>query len=98
MDRILYRNVKTGTLIRVSVPISGENWILEENYKKQKKQQEPKAEVVEETQETEEVEVKKPTVDKGFTKAEIMQELEAFGIEYNKKANKAELLALLEGA
>lgn len=77
-----YKNIKTGAVIDSSSAICGENWVpvIEE-----KKIVEPVIEIVENP-------VK--TIDE-LTKKEIMAELDSRGIEYNPRANKAELYNLM---
>lgn len=53
---------------------------------------------VEETLEVidEEIEVEETEVDSGILKKDIMQELDALGIEYDKKATRDELFKLMK--
>lgn len=86
-----YINTKTGAIIDSSCVIKGGDWV---KYTEQKNI----SEKIEET--TEVVEVVKQEQDDmidGVTKKEIMQELDAMGIEYNPRAKKEELYNLMLG-
>lgn len=91
MKKYRYRNTKTGATIRSSSRIRGKNWIEVTD--------EVEAEVKEEVKEV----VEKKTIQEkeqiddidGVTKKEIMQELDAMGIEYNPRATKKELYELM---
>jgi len=86
-----YKNTKTGAIIDSSCIINGGDWV---KYTEQKNI----SEKIEET--TEVVEVVKQEQDDmidGVTKKEIMQELDAMGIEYNPRAKKEELYNLMLG-
>lgn len=90
-----YYNTKTRAIIDSPLVISGENWIKYED-KDQVEETEiedVEDEIVEEAEE--EKEIKKSVADKKITKADIENELEALGVEYDKKATKDELYALL---
>ena len=90
-----YYNTKTRAIIDSPLVISGENWIKYED-KDQVEETEIEAaedEIVEEAEEEKEIE--KPAADKKITKAKIENELEALGVEYDKKASKDELYTLL---
>ena len=82
-----YINIKTG--VRLSTPdiISGENWRF---YGKEEK----KEEVKEEPKKVKE-EAKEESDSSGITKKDIMTQLDAMGIEYNRKARKDELYKLM---
>lgn len=82
-----YIHTRTGAIIDSPSPIFGGNWV---KYGEQLKSEK---EVVEKV-ENETVPVVEDT---GITKAEIMKELDAMGIEYDKKAKKDELLDLMKG-
>lgn len=90
-----YYNTKTRAIIDSPLVISGENWIKYED--KDQVEETETAIVEDETIEEadEEKESEKPIVDKKITKAKIENELEALGVEYDKKASKDELYALL---
>lgn len=90
-----YRNKETGIVIDSPGPISGPMW---EEY-------DPDA--PEEVEESEEAPQKEPEAPKEkpapkkmdadeITRADIMRELDAFGIKYDKKATKKELLKVME--
>ncbi|WP_455257321.1 hypothetical protein [Peptoniphilus asaccharolyticus] len=89
---MVYINKVTRAVIDSPTPISGGDWVLRE----QEKREEPAVttETATNTDEETEAEVTEKDID-GLTKADIMQELDAFGIEYNKKATKAELYELM---
>lgn len=79
-----YINTRTGAIIDSPCLISGGDWI---EYGKQK----PKKEVVKEVKKT----VEETSTD--LTKEEVMNELDALGMEYNKKAKKEDLIKLMMG-
>lgn len=90
-----YYNTKTRAIIDSPLVISGENWIKYED-KDQVEETEIEAvedEIIEEAEEEKEIE--KPAAGKKFTKADIENELEALGVEYDKKATKDDLYTLL---
>lgn len=89
-----YYNTKTRAIIDSPLVISGENWI---KYEDKDQVQETEIEAVEDeiVEEVEEKEIEKPSAGKKITKADIENELEALGVEYDKKATKDELYALL---
>lgn len=95
-----YKNLKTGATFSSPCKVSGGNWVLVEDGKpaisepqlisqtENDKKIEPVNEVAEETP-------KSDDAFDGITRAQIMQELDAFGIAYDKKANKKELYDLM---
>lgn len=82
-----YFNKKTGAILDSPSKIYGGQWV--EYDKKDEAQEAP----------TEKVEVKKPVEESStdLTKEEIMNELEALGIDYDKKAKKEDLIKLMMG-
>ena len=82
-----YINKKTGAIVDSPCLISGGDWV---EYDKRKDAEEKP---------TTNIETEKPVEESStdLTKAEIINELEALGIEYDKKAKKEELLTLLMG-
>ena len=89
-----YFNTLTKATIDTEFKISGGNWVLEGDAKKQvlendkaDTEQKPTEIVAEETTGDEKYD--------SVTKAQIMQELDAFGIEYDKKATKRALYDLM---
>lgn len=89
-----YFNTLTKATIDTEFKISGGDWVLEGDAKKQglendkaEAEQKPTGTVVEETTGDEKYD--------SVTKAQIMQELDAFGIEYDKKATKRVLYDLM---
>lgn len=87
---MLYENIKTGVVINSPCLISGGDWVLQSDIKKQT---ESKAEEVIDKEPEDMIEEDDNL--KKLTKEDIMQELDAFGIEYDKKATKAELYDLM---
>lgn len=87
---MIYINTVTRATIDSPTPIFGGDWIL--------KDKEEKEETVAPIEPVEEIEEDAEVVENDMgelTKADIMQELDAFGIEYNKKDTKAELYELM---
>ncbi|MGX7388974.1 hypothetical protein ACWOF5_12180 [Carnobacterium divergens] len=97
-----YKNLKTGATFSSPCKISGGDWIVagmnelketentieqEVDEQQQANQKKVESEVAENKQGDEAYD--------GITRAQIMQELDAFGIEYDKKANKKELYELM---
>ncbi|WP_308533279.1 hypothetical protein [uncultured Peptoniphilus sp.] len=82
-----YFNKKTGAILDSPSKIYGGQWV--EYDKKDASQEAPE----------EKVEVKKPVEENStdLTKEEIMNELEALGIDYDKKAKKEDLIKLMMG-
>lgn len=90
-----YRNLKTGAIFDSPCAISGGDWVAEETtiaIKVEAKHVEVK--VKEKIEEIEDTSVE--GLD-GVTKKEIMQELEAMGIEYDPRARKEILYNLMLG-
>lgn len=92
-----YKNVKTGATFSSPCIISGGDWVLaSEKEPKIETIVEEQPEVVEIVEEPKAEEQEENTADfEGITKAQIMQELDAFGIEYNPNAKKQELYDLM---
>lgn len=82
-----YLNKRTGAILDSPSKIYGGEWI--EYDKKNDIQESPK----------EKIEVKKPVEESStdLTKEEIMNELDALGIDYDKKAKKEDLIKLMMG-
>lgn len=82
-----YFNKKTGAILDSPSKIYGGQWI--EYDKKDDAQEAP----------IEKVEVKKPVEENStdLTKEEVMNELDALGIDYDKKAEKEDLMKLMMG-
>lgn len=89
-----YYNTKTRAIIDSPLVISGENWI---KYEDKDQAEETETAIVEDeiVEKAEEKETEKSSAGKKITKADIENELEALGVEYDKKATKDELYALL---
>lgn len=81
---MIYINKKTGAMIDSPSVISGGNW---EEYKDEV--------VVDSKPDNVDVEDSVPDDVDELTKKDIMQELDAFGIEYNPKMTKDELYNLM---
>lgn len=99
-----YKNLKTGAVIDSSFAISGGDWINAIEFKAQQTGvienpetpitegiTQPDKNVVEETTQEEQ----NSTGQEEITKEQIMQELDAFGIEYNKRDKKQVLYDLM---
>lgn len=91
-----YKNTKTRAIIDSPCKISGGDWMeikeaLEKTAEENRTVEENEEVTVEVTEEKEE-EIEE--ID-GITKKEIMQELDAMGIEYNPRATKKELYDLM---
>lgn len=82
-----YFNKKTGAILDSPSIIYGGDWI---EYDKKDEAQEAPEEKVEVKEE-----VEKDSTE--LTKEEIMNELEALGIDYDKKAKKEDLIKLMMG-
>lgn len=80
-----YLNKKTGAIVDSPSAISGGSWV---EYDKQAKDKAP-------TKVKPKVEAPKDS--SNLTKEEIINELEALGIDYNPKAKKDELIKLMMG-
>ena len=87
-----YKNTKTGAIINSPCTIQGGDWIL---YTEETEVEEIQAEETEEVID-EEIEVEETEVDSGILKKDIIQELDALGIEYDKKATRDELFKLMK--
>ena len=83
---MLYKNTRTGAVLDSPYKISGGDWVPAEDAGKEVKN--------EETSKKEEIK-EEPVKDNGLTKEEIINELEALGIEFDKKAKKEDLYKLL---
>ena len=82
-----YKNTKTGAIFNSPCIIQGGDWVL---YTEEVETEETEEVIVEE------VEVDETEVDSGILKKDIMQELDALGIEYDKKATRDELFKLMK--
>jgi hypothetical protein len=94
-----FKNTKTGAVVDSSFYISGGDWVpFDLTLSKQAEvTSEPTTEEPLKIQENpkEPVDLTGDEAYDGITKKQIIQELDAFGIEYNPKANKPELYALM---
>lgn len=91
-----YRNKETGIVIDSPGPISGPMW---EEYAPDAPEEveEVKEETTQKAPETPKEKPAPKKMDAGeITRADIMRELDAFGIKYDKKATKKELLKVME--
>ena len=89
-----YFNTLTKATIDTEFKVSGGDWVLEDDVEKQVLENDK----VEVEQKSTETVVEETTGDEKYdsvTKAQIMQELDAFGIEYDKKATKRALYDLM---
>ena len=91
-----YFNTLTKATIDTEFKISGGDWVLEDELEK------VVADIVVDTVDDKQKEVERVSEETtgdetydGITKAQIMQELDAFGIEYDKKATKHVLYDLM---
>ena len=91
-----YFNTLTKATIDTEFKISGGDWVLESELEK------VVADIVVDTVDDNQKEVEQVSEETtgddtcdGITKAQIMQELDAFGIEYDKKATKRVLYDLM---
>lgn len=93
-----YINKKTGFVMETDSVLVGA-WILKTEYSQDiSDENETSGEIVEpekNIQETTESETTGDETYDGITKAQIMQELDAFGVEYDKKATKRVLYDLM---
>lgn len=102
-----YINTKTGAVVDSSFSISGGDWVLEAAIKEkevieQEQQIIVEQQVIEQEEQVEEPPKQEPSNPTGasdhydgITKAQIMQELDAFGVTYDKRANKQVLYDLM---
>lgn len=91
-----YFNTLTKATIDTEFKISGGNWVLENESKEavvDVQANDADSKKVEQEQVEEELNLD-GTYDR-ITKAQIMQELDAFGVEYDKRANKQVLYDLM---
>lgn len=108
---MIYKNTKTGAMMISSCIVRGGDWVEVKNDQALNEKQEDQVqdeivenqqdnvqepEIDQEVQQEEQVEQETAAAIPGeITKAEIMQELDAFGIEYNPRAKKQELYDLM---
>lgn len=102
-----YKNLKTGATFSSPCKISGGDWVVagtnEPKDFNSKEIENPIEQKVAEEQQANQKKVESEAAGNkqgdeaydGITRAQIMQELDAFGIEYDKKANKKELYELM---
>lgn len=89
-----YKNTNTGVVIDTPCIVSGGNWLLLDSKAVVEKGKD--IEVGKQTNEVVEPTKEQSTTDfDGITRPQIMQELDAFGIEYDKRANKQTLYDLM---
>lgn len=101
-----YKNTKTGAIISSSCKVSGGDWVPYDKVNLEEKQA-VKVEVVQkEEKPVQETPKPKPKTEKkvesdessdGVTKKQIMQELDAMGIKYDKNDRKDVLYQLMIG-
>lgn len=103
-----YKNLRTGVVIDTPDIIAGGNWVLESDYKSSEEVNEHQENTQEENdveQEQQEIVVEdkeelnqsksEQNNQEEITKVQIMQELDAFGIEYNPRDKKQVLYELM---
>lgn len=101
-----YKNKKTGGVINTPFVISGGDWVphvektkkaveVEESQKEQEDTETVETEPVEQEVVVEEPEEITDNVPEEITKAQIMQELDAFGVKYNPRDKKQVLYDLM---
>lgn len=88
-------NKRTRAVIDSPTMISGGDWVLKGEEEPSQKVIVPNKEVVVEAPVADEMESINTFGMDDLTKADIMQELDAFGIKYDKRQTKAELYALM---
>lgn len=101
-NNMQYKNTKTGVIIDVLSVINGGDWVQydqefenkPEIEKVQKNDENRQQEEVSETNTVADEKTDNPTLD-DITKADIMQELDAFGVKYDKRSNKQVLYDLM---
>ncbi len=89
-----YKNVKTGAIVYSPFKIVGKYWVEVTEAEVVETVNDQVLETVEENEQETTQEEKTDDID-GVTKKEIMQELDAMGIEYNPRATKKELYDLM---
>jgi arginyl-tRNA synthetase len=88
-----YKNTKTGAVINSSCFVSGGDWVP---YDSRLKQEAVTSNELPEIQEQpEEKETQNDEAFDKITRDQIMQELDAFGVKYDKRANKQTLYDLM---
>lgn len=101
-----YKNKKTGAIIDTPCIINGGDWVphiqktkkvveVEEIQKEQEDTETVETEPVEQEVVVEEPEETTDNVPEEITKAQIMQELDAFGVKYNPRDKKQVLYDLM---
>jgi len=92
-----YKHIKTGAIIYSPFKIVGKNWVevTENEVVETVEQKIITKEAKKEAKETAQDEKEEIEGIQGVTKKEIMQELDALGIEYNPRATKKELYDLM---
>lgn len=101
-NNMQYKNTKTGVIIDVLSVINGGDWVQydqefenkPEIEKVQENDENRQQEEVSETNTVADEKTDNPTLD-DITKADIMQELDAFGVKYDKRSNKQVLYDLM---
>lgn len=84
-----FYNTKTGAVVDLPLENPGGDWIPVEGDKAQKEEKPAEEKTVPKQK------IEEPAQDE-ITKKDIMQELDAFGVEYTPKAKKEELYQLLK--
>lgn len=86
-----YKNTRTGVVIDTRCVVRGGEWVSLENLEVTNNQEIPEAPQEEIVEEKDEVIEGLESI----TKKQIMQELDAFGVEYDSKSNKQTLYDLM---
>ncbi|MDU7245390.1 MAG: hypothetical protein E7K64_00820 [Clostridia bacterium] len=81
---MLYKNTKTGAILDSPFPISGGDWVAYDTKPAEVMREKPV-----------EAKARLPEDQTGMTKEEVMNELDALGIQYDKKAKKDDLIKLM---
>lgn len=89
-----YKNLRTGVVIDTPDIIAGGNWVLESDYKSSEEVNEHQEIVVDDKEDLNQSNNDQNDSEE-ITKKEIMQELDAFGIEYNPRDKKQVLYELM---
>lgn len=81
---MLYKNTKTGAILDSPFSISGGDWVAYDAKPEKVMREKPV-----------EAKARPPEDQTGMTKEEVMNELDALGIQYDKKAKKNDLIKLM---
>lgn len=93
-----YVNTKTGAVLDSSFKVSGGDWVEEKSQQSIMGKEKPaivEPDNIEPNEEPKETSSENMEDFDGITRAQIMQELDAFGVQYDKRANKQTLYDLM---